>query len=43
MYLLTKQDDDTATAVAADLIKIASGPQINALHAIKSAHLGITK
>lgn len=43
VYLLTKQEDDNATAIAADLIKIASGPQINALHAIKSAHLGITK
>ncbi len=43
VYLLTKQDDDDAIAIAADLVKIASEPRINALHAIKSAHLGITK
>ena len=29
--------------IAAELIKIASEPRINALHAIKSAHLGISK
>ncbi|PHR93530.1 MAG: ABC transporter substrate-binding protein [Blastopirellula sp.] len=43
VYLLTKQKNDDATAIAAELIKIASGPRINALHAIKSAHLGISK
>lgn len=43
VYLLTQQDDDDAIAVAADLIKIASEPRINSLHAIKSAHLGISK
>jgi len=43
VYLLTQQDNDDETAIAAELIKIASGPRINALHAIKSAHLGITK
>jgi inositol-phosphate transport system substrate-binding protein len=42
VYLLTKQSDDDAIAIAADLVKIASEPRINALHAIKSAHLGIT-
>ncbi len=42
VYLLTKQADDDSTAIAAELIKIASGPRINALHAIKSAHLGIS-
>lgn len=43
VYLLTKQEDDDAVAIAAELIKIASEPRINALHAIKSAHLGITR
>jgi len=43
VYLLTQQEDDDATAIAAELVKIASGPRINALHAIKSAHLGISK
>jgi inositol-phosphate transport system substrate-binding protein len=43
IYLLTQQEDDDAIAIAADLVKIASEPRINALHAIKSAHLGISK
>ncbi|WP_114288069.1 extracellular solute-binding protein [Candidatus Halocynthiibacter alkanivorans] len=43
VYLLTQQENDDAIAIAADLVKIASEPRINALHAIKSAHLGITK
>jgi inositol-phosphate transport system substrate-binding protein len=43
VYLVTKQDDDEAMAIAAKLIEIASEPRINTLHAIKSAHLGITK
>ena len=43
VYLLTQQDSDDEIAIAAELIKIASGPRINALHAIKSAHLGISK
>lgn len=43
VYLLTDQNDDDATQIAAELIKIASGPQINAVHAIKSAHLGISQ
>ena len=30
-------------AIAANLVKIASEPRINSLHAIKSAHLGIAK
>lgn len=42
VYVLTRQSDDDATAIAAELVKIGSGPQINALHAIKSAHLGNT-
>jgi len=43
VYLLTSGHDERATAIAADLVKIASEPRINALHAVKSAHLGITK
>ncbi len=42
VYLLTKQDNEDATAIAAALVQIASEPRINTLHAIKSAHLGIT-
>lgn len=43
VYLLTQQEDDDEIAISAELIKIASEPRINALHAIKSAHLGISK
>jgi inositol-phosphate transport system substrate-binding protein len=43
VYLVTKQDDEDAMAIAAELITIASEPRINTLHAIKSAHLGIAK
>lgn len=42
VYLLTANDDAETVAIAAQLIKIASEPRINALHAIKSAHLGIS-
>ncbi|WP_417691463.1 ABC transporter substrate-binding protein [Roseibium sp.] len=41
-YLLTAQEDEEAIEIAAQLIKIASEPRINTLHAIKSAHLGIS-
>ena len=43
VYLITKQADDDAMAIAAELIAIASEPRINTLHAIKSSHLGIAK
>ena len=43
VYLITKQDDEEAMDIAAQLVKIASEPRINSLHAIKSAHLGIAK
>lgn len=43
VYLLTANDDDELVQIAANLIQIASEPQINVLHAIKSAHLGIGK
>lgn len=42
VYLITKQKDEQAMEVAAKLVEIASDPQINALHAIKSGHLGIS-
>jgi inositol-phosphate transport system substrate-binding protein len=43
VYLLTKNADESKVAIAAELVKIASEPRINALHAVKSAHLGIAK
>ena len=43
VYVLTKQGGDDVAEVAAQLIKIASEPRINTLHAIKSAHLAIGK
>ncbi|NRB16376.1 MAG: extracellular solute-binding protein [Rhodobacteraceae bacterium] len=43
VYLVTNQADDQDEEIAAQLIKIASGPRLNSLHAIKSAHLGIGK
>lgn len=42
VYLLTANKDEELVQIAADLIRIASEPQINVLHAIKSAHLGIS-
>ncbi|MGH6807348.1 MAG: extracellular solute-binding protein [Ensifer adhaerens] len=42
-YLLMAGHDQETTQIAADLIKLASEPRINALHAIKSAHLGISQ
>lgn len=41
-YVLSQQSDDDAIAIAAELVEIGPGPRINALHAIKSAHLGNT-
>jgi len=41
VYLITDQENDDHEEVAAQLIKIASEPRLNSLHAIKSAHLGI--
>jgi inositol-phosphate transport system substrate-binding protein len=43
VYVLTKGADEEEIAIAAELVKIASEPRINTLHAIKSAHLGIAK
>ena len=43
VYLLTSGHDDETTQIAARLITIASNPQINVLHAVKSSHLGISE
>ncbi|MDA0989270.1 MAG: extracellular solute-binding protein [Verrucomicrobia bacterium] len=43
VYLVTKQADSRAEEIAAQLIAIASEPRLNTLHAIKSAHLAISK
>jgi inositol-phosphate transport system substrate-binding protein len=42
VYVLTSGHDEEETEIAARLITIASEPQINTLHAIKSSHLGIS-
>ncbi len=43
VYLLTQQNDENVESIAAELVTIASEPRINALHAIKSAHLAISR
>ncbi len=43
VYLITKQKDEDTMAIAAKLVELASQPEINALHAVQSAHLGISK
>lgn len=43
VYLVTNQGDEDTAFIAAELIKIASEPRINTLHAILSAHLGIAE
>ena len=43
VYLVTNRGTDDNAFIAAELVKIASEPRINTLHAIKSAHLGIAK
>jgi len=42
VYVITKQGSDKQKAIQAKLIEIASQPEINSLHALKSAHLGIS-
>ena len=42
VYLITEQEDEDSMEIAAKLVKIASEPRINTLHAIKSSHLGIS-
>ncbi len=41
-YLISKQAKDDELEIAARLITIVSEPRLNTLHAIASAHLGIT-
>jgi len=43
VYMMTDQDDEDAKGIVGELITIASEPRINALHAVNSAHLGISK
>lgn len=43
VYLITDNADDEAEEIAANLVKIASEPRLNTLHAIKSNHLGISR
>jgi len=43
VYLVTNRGSEDDAQIAAQLVAIASEPRINTLHAIKSAHLGITK
>jgi len=43
VYLITEQGDDDAEEIAALLVKIASEPRLNSLHAIQSAHLAVAK
>ena len=43
VYLVTSTGDEDTAFIAAELIKIASEPRINSLHAIKSAHLAIAQ
>ncbi|WP_298818278.1 extracellular solute-binding protein [uncultured Roseibium sp.] len=43
VYLITDNANDDAEEIAANLVKIASEPRINSLHAIQSNHLGISR
>ena len=43
VYLVSNRGSDDDAFIAAELIKIATEPRINSLHAIKSAHLAVTK
>ena len=43
MYLVSNRGSDDEAFIAAELIKIATEPRINSLHAIKSAHLAVTR
>ena len=42
VYVITDQEDDFHEEIAAQLVKIASEPRLNAFHAIQSNHLGIS-
>ena len=43
VYLVTANGDEDTAFIAAELIKIASEPRINSLHAILSAHLAVAQ
>jgi inositol-phosphate transport system substrate-binding protein len=43
VYLVSNRGSDDEAFIAAELIKIATEPRINSLHAIRSAHLAVTK
>ena len=43
VYLVSNRGTDDEAFIASELIKIATEPRINSLHAIKSAHLAVTK
>ena len=43
VYLVSNRGSDDDAFVAAELIKIATEPRINVLHAIKSSHLAVTR
>lgn len=42
VYVITKQENEMHEEIAAQLVKIASEPRLNAFHAIQSNHLGIS-
>ncbi|MEM7737719.1 MAG: extracellular solute-binding protein [Deinococcota bacterium] len=43
VYLISNRGSEDDAFIAAELIKIATEPRINSLHAIKSAHLAIAR
>ena len=43
VYLISNRGDEDEAFIAAELVKIATEPRINSLHAIKSAHLAVTQ
>lgn len=43
VYAISNRGTEDEAFIAAELIKIATEPRINSLHAIKSAHLAVTK
>lgn len=43
VYMVSKRAEGDTAEIAARLIAIATEPRINALHAIASAHLGVTR
>lgn len=43
VYLVSNRGSEDEAFIAAELIKIATEPRINSLHAIESSHLAVTK